>query len=235
MKTFLLFLFLVIGIFISTYAQGLLEGDDPNPEYILAQDPTYANLPLTSEILVVYNANVENSEFVASYYQAARNIPSINLCPITDLPTYVDYGQDGGAYLVNWDNNGNNYLAEDGEVILSWAPTGSNWKAHWLYYKDYIEDPIKDYMDANNLTESIRYIVLIKGLPYRLTGTYNPYSRISASVSALLSLMNQPDERDILGLYNTGYWTQINPYLSVDYPPTLDYRFKSGHFENAGG
>jgi len=242
MKTLLIFLFFVIGIFLSTNAQGLLEGDDPNPEYMLAQDPTYANLPLPSEILVVYNSNVEYSEIVANYYQQARNIPSINLCPILDLPTYVDYGQDGGAYLVNWYYDGDNYynyLADDGENILSWSPPpASIGKAHWLYYKDYIETPIKDYMDENNLTEVIRYIVLIKGLPYRLSPSANS-TRKGASVCALLSLLNQPDERDILTLYNTpyyhpsGYYT--NPYLGVDYPPTMDYRFKSNHFENAGG
>jgi len=247
MKTLLIFLFLLIGIFISTYAQGLLEGDEPNPENMVAQDPTYANLPLPSEILVVYNANIENSEIAANYYQQARNIPAINLCPISDLPTYVDYGQDGGAYLVNWYYDGENfynYLAEDGEVILSWLSTGPSGKAHWLYYKDYIEDPIKNYMEENEITENIRYIVLMKGLPYRLSPSAN-YSRKGASVCALLSLMNQPDERDVLSLYNTnydhplGYYT--NPYLSVDYhsglnnPVTMDYRFKSGHFVNAGG
>ncbi len=241
MKTFLIFLFLLIGIFFPTYAQGLLEGDEPNPEYMVEQEKTYANLPLPSEILIVYNANVDSSEIVANYYQQARNIPSINICPLTDLPTYVDYGQDGGAYLVNWyydSTNFYNYLAEDGEVILSWIPPNSSGKSHWLYYKDYIETPIKDYMDENNLTDDIRYIVLIKGLPYRLSPAANT-SRKGASVCALLSLMNQPDDRDILTLYNTPYYHSLgyytNPYLSVDYPPSLDYRFKSGHFVNAGG
>ncbi len=74
----------------------------------------------------------------------------------------------------------------------------------------------------------------MKGLPYRLS-PYENTSRKGASVCALLSLINQPDERDIISLYNTNYWTEINPYWSVDYPPSLDYRFKSGHFVNAGG
>ena len=230
MKLYII-LFISLALYFLSYSQGLLEGDEPDPENMLAQDPTYANLPLPSEILVVYNENVDYSEAVASYYQQARNIPSINLCLITDLPTYVDYGQEGGAFLVNWSYDGvnlTNYLAEDGETIVSWRPGLTQGKAHWLYYKDYIETPIKDYMDSNNLTD-IRYIVLIKGLPYRLYPFTNT-TRIGASVCALLSLMNQPDERDILNLYGTGYWTQINPYLNVDYPPTMDYRFKSNHF-----
>jgi len=142
-------LFIVAGFSYSLHAQGLLQGEEPDPEEMVEQEETYANLPVPSEILIVYNANVDSSESVANYYQEARNIPSLNLCPITDLPTYVDYGQDGGAYLINWDYDGTNfynYLAADGEVILSWLPTGSYWKAHWLYYRDYIEDPIKDYI-----------------------------------------------------------------------------------------
>ncbi len=153
------------------------------------------------------------------------------------MPLSVNYGAEGGAYLVNFNDDGSNYLAEDGEVIVSWVPPpGSTGKAHWLYYKDYIESPIKNYMEENNLTGIIRYIVLIKGLPYRLSPSANT-SRKGASVCALLSLMNQPDERDILTLYNTPYWYPIyyNPYLAVDYPPTMNYRFKSGHFVNTGG
>ena len=238
MKSFRMFLFIYIGIFFSVYGQELIEGYEPNPENIVAQYPTYTNLPLPSEILVVYNANIDDAETVATYYQQARNIPSINLCPLTDLPLSVNYGSEGGAYLINWyrdANNFYNYPAQDGEVILSWVPSpGITGKAHWLYYKDYIEAPIKNYMEENNLTEIIRYIVLIKGLPYRLS-PYENTSRKGASVCALLSLLNQPDERDIISLYNTNYWTQINPYWSVDYPPSLDYRFKSGHFVNAGG
>ncbi|MDP2364775.1 MAG: hypothetical protein Q8M94_13540, partial [Ignavibacteria bacterium] len=133
MKTLLIFLFLLISIFFSTYAQGLLEGDEPDPEEMVEQEETYANLPLPSEILVVYNANVEYSEIAANYYQQARNIPSINLCPITDLPLSVNYGAEGGAYLINWNNNGTNYLAVDGEVIISWVPPpGATGKAQWL-------------------------------------------------------------------------------------------------------
>ncbi|HRN26561.1 MAG TPA: T9SS type A sorting domain-containing protein [Ignavibacteriaceae bacterium] len=233
---FFLLLFLLISSTIFAQLEG---GEGPNPEYMLEQDQTNANLPLPSEILVVYNANIENAETVANYYQQVRNIPSINICPLSDLPLSVNYGQEGGAYLVNFNDDGSNYLAEDGEVIVSWVPPpGSTGKAHWLYYKDYIETPIKNYMEENNLTEDIRYVVLIKGLPYRLSPSAN-YSRKGASVCALLSLMNQLDERDILTLYNTsynhtlGYYT--NPYLGVDYPPTMNYRFKSQHFVNSGG
>ena len=120
-------LFLAAIFSFSIFAQGLLEGEEPDPEYMLEQDPTNANLPLPSEILIVYNANVDSSEIVANYYQQARNIPSINICPLTDLPLHVDYGQDGGAYLVNWyydDDNFYNYLAEDGEDIFAHAITG---------------------------------------------------------------------------------------------------------------
>lgn len=135
---------------------------------MIGQEPTYANLPLPSEILIVYNTNIDSSEMVANYYRQARNIPAINLCPI-ELPVYVNYGQDGGAYLVNIDQNGNYNSAEAGELIHSWVPTGPSGKAHWLYYKDYMEVPIKNHIVENNLTGVIRYIVLIKGLPYRIT------------------------------------------------------------------
>lgn len=126
MKLFYI-LFLITIFSFPINAQGLLEeGDVPDPEYMITQNPTYANLPLPSEILVVYNANVEYSYIAANYYQQARNIPSINLCPITDLPLSVNYGAEGGAYLINWyrdANNFYNYPAQDGEVIISWVPS----------------------------------------------------------------------------------------------------------------
>jgi hypothetical protein len=46
-------LFISLAFYFSSYSQRLLEGDDPNPENMVEQDPTYANLPLPSEILVV--------------------------------------------------------------------------------------------------------------------------------------------------------------------------------------
>lgn len=196
MKNLYFFLFILLLCF-PAYAQ-LVEGDEPNPEEMLEQDPTYENLPLPSEILVVYNEINEQSESVANYYKEKRDIPSINLCPITKLPEYVDYGEAGGAYLEN-----------GGEKIISWTPEHDAEEAHWLYYKDYIETPIKNYMETNNLTDTIRYIVMIKGLPFRLQR--DPYHlccrRINAAICALLSLMNQPDERDIMTLYNTSYNT----------------------------
>jgi len=106
---FFTFLLLILSSTIFAQLEG---GEGPNPEYMLEQDETDANLPLPSEILVVYNANVENSETVANYYQQARNIPSINLCPLTELPLSVNYGAEGGAYLVNFNDDGSNYLAE---------------------------------------------------------------------------------------------------------------------------
>jgi len=80
-----------------------LEGEEPDPESMVEQDPTYANLPLPSEILVVFADSSARgdtlSRYIANYYASKRNIPSVNVFGISSLPAPKIYDSDT-AYVL---------------------------------------------------------------------------------------------------------------------------------------
>lgn len=116
----------------------------------------------------------------------------------------------------------------------------------WKYVKDVMADTIEYYLNntyvgGKSLSERIRYIVMVKGLPQTVfSDPYVWYSstRRQASVSALLSLINQPDtSKHFLDLYGISILSTNYEYYSPLYfvdndLTTLDYFFKSNHFVN---
>ena len=46
------------------------------------QTPTYAGLPNSSNVLVVFNSLDQTSIDVKDYYQTARSIPEVNIVPL---------------------------------------------------------------------------------------------------------------------------------------------------------
>ena len=211
--------------------EALQIGIEPNPDLIPIQTLTNANVPDPENVLVVYrnqrNSSDTLSEYVANYYISKRNIPAKNKLGL-DIPLTATYGQDTVI------------LYNEGEDIRGNGNTG------WMYVRDFIGSYIENYLNNTiingaPLKDRIDYIVLIKGIPLKVR--YLPYNsvtwksryRIHASVSALLSLINQPDGRSFLQLYNTYVTSQLNPLFGVDLTITMDYRFKSNHFVNSGG
>lgn len=62
---------------------------------VLATHSAFSQSSLASRVLIVYNPNDANSASVASHYQAARGVPSTNLCavaaPSNTYMLYADY------------------------------------------------------------------------------------------------------------------------------------------------
>ena len=202
--------------------------------YNVAEAQTYANIPGPENVLVVYNSLNQTSIDVKDYYQTARGIPASNIFGIP-LPNSAQY-QSGLATLI-----------DSGEVIYS-----NNNRAAWDYYKDKIADTIEyyltnTYVGGQQLKNTIRYIVLCKGIPLKLW-TYENYSGNecpgypwqcnyswghyrNVAVDALVCLLYQ----NILNLYNANLGQQ-NPYQnSADMNFTFDYRFVTNHFTNGNG
>jgi len=179
--------------------------------------------------LVVYKISVSSdsiSEKIANYYQNKRSIPTVNMKRI-DIPQSYTY-PEGVATLF-----------DNGEDIRSTGNLG------WRYTNDFIAIPIQNYLNntivnGQPLKNRIKYIVFCKGIPHKIR--YEPYDpnwssryRLHASVGALISLINQPDGRNFLQLFNTHVSSHNNPLFGVDVGSTMNYRFKSNHFVNAGG
>lgn len=189
---------------------------------------TTDEIPSPERVLVVYRANHPYSLSIANYYMEKRNIPSTNKMPIT----ITDPGNYGCEF--RWDD----------EEIVDLTLQGDG---GWHYVKEVIADVIENYLNTTYyngqlLKNVIRYIVLCKGIPLKVRNDINwedegwqSQFRNRVSVDALLCLINQPDGRSFVDLYETPFSNYTNPYFEVDPLFTMYYRFLSNHFVNQEG
>jgi len=78
-------------------------------------------------------------------------------------------------------------------------------------YDTHIRDPIKSYLDTNGLADTIKYMVLTKGCPLKISGTGGPSTTAAAVDSELALLPRVPDypiEGHVMNYY-TWYWTNL--------------------------
>lgn len=90
-------------------------------------------------------------------------------------------------------------------------------------YQSKIEDPIKNYLAANGLTDQIQYIVLTKGIPHRISAEIYGGSSGGQSVDSLLATLDLVDSlvvgfednnQNFLGAVTINrYWRSTRPYL----------------------
>lgn len=162
-----------------------------------AQTPTDAGIPESQHVLVVYREPVDIndtlgtiSKAVMEYYQQKRNIPGSNIVPLLNLKDQ-DVTVDGSTHRVkivqvtdmiqDSVNNANNAV----------IPTRHAFK----YFLDNIATPIKTHLINSNLFSTIRYIVLCKGIPFKIQAArdYGGFQRGNLTVDGLLCMLNTPD------------------------------------------
>ncbi len=127
MKTLISFLFLFIAI---------------NYE-IHSQEPTYAGLPDSSHVLVVYNSLSDTSQAIMNYYKLKRGIPSSNIVPLNSLI-------DDDIYDPVSNTTHNVRIVQQGEIIEDGnneddsvaVPT----RHSWIYFNERIAKPIAEYL-----------------------------------------------------------------------------------------
>jgi uncharacterized protein (TIGR03790 family) len=96
-------------------------------------------------------------------------------------------------------------------------------------YNSQIRDPLEAYLTAQGLTDSIKFIVLVKGIPLKIVAT-NGGSYGSTDYSSVDSA--------VCLLYEGDYvinWRHPNPYYNADPSYTKAFRFDTDHFTNASG
>ena len=169
------------------------------PFLTFAANPTNEGVATANEVLVVYNS---------AYIADSNN----------------DSNQDSlelANYYVNKRSvPGGNVVGIDTPTTL--AITRSD-------YNTYIKDPLEDYLTDNNLKDSIKYIVFIKGIPmkvYDTSGAANNYVNTAGNHSSV--------DSSTLFLFQTNYNSTdgkiINPYFNTDTNLDLNNRFKSNTF-----
>jgi hypothetical protein len=214
--------------------------------YNIADAQTNANIPGPENVLVVYNANSDTSEIIKDHYVNARNIPSSNELGLPLPRKVISVGDWSDPHVVK--------LGFDNQNIQdsTWAKWDSTHcvdtaKFHaWQYFIEEIANPIRDHLENNNLTSTIRYIVMCQGVPYKIQAAGDWSIPGNISIDGLLAMLNTDDYDDFVeDIFNT-YTTQCyascsggscfsspfisNPYRNEDSNFDFDSRFKPDYY-----
>ena len=117
-------------------------------------------------MLVVFNVNSDTSRLVKDYYQSARGIPGSNVLGLSRL---VDTLVSDGT-TEHWIK-----LEQQGEIIEDTIHRSDYLESRhaWIYFNERIAIPIANYLkttivNGDTLKNKIRYIVLCKGVPFKI-------------------------------------------------------------------
>jgi len=195
---------------------------------IQAQDPTDAGIPDANHVLVVYNGNSSVSDSVMNYYVDARGIP--NPLNVVRLDSLVDKDVtiDGSTHRVK--------IVQVTDIIQDSVNNANNvdWttKHAFKYFLDNIATPIKTHLVNNNLLYTIRYIVLCKGVPFKIQGSKDSGDLHAGNltVDGLLCMLNTPNYNAFILNTVINSFGLSNPYNDVDPNFTMEYRFIPDHF-----
>lgn len=164
---------------------------------VYAATPTYQSAPTSSEVLVVYNSSYT-----------------------TDSDT--DSTQDS-LEIANYYKTKRSIPTAN--VLGIAAPTTE--EITRTQYNDQIKAAIESYLTSSDLKTSIKYIVLVKGIPLKIQATNGTAYGVTnySSVDAAVCLLYET--------YDTT-WRLSNPYYNPDSSYTKAYRFDTEHFSQSG-
>lgn len=192
---------------------------------ILSQEPTNAGIPDASRVLVVYNSFSDSSFWLANYYRNVRGIPITNVIGLYLPDTTITV--NGVTHPV--------IIAQETDIIRDSINhelnNGTKTFHAWRYYLDNIATPIKTHLVNNNLLSTIRYIVLCKGVPFKIQanadGSNDPGN---VTVDGLLCMLNTENYDSLINkeVYPNGIIP--NPYFDPDPNLSMDFRFLPDHF-----
>jgi len=210
---------------------------------------TYANMPGPENVLVVYNLNSSVSDSVANYYLSARGIQESNIIGLPDLDTlaYITDPETGVEHLIELRQGEGN----EKEIIYDTQGRFDPVYRHgWIYFIDRIAIPIANKLKTTNengdtLKNVIRFIVLCKGVPFRIQITpFNTHSSCNQNVpiDGLLCFLGEDlnDPYHLMTYLNTtpasngkcqGTYSIKNPYYNVDQNFSMDYNFIPNYFK----
>ncbi len=208
----------------------------------IADAQNYMNIPGPENVLVVYDSLDQTSIDIKDYYQNARNIPSTNVVALTNLVNDDIYDPISQTYHQI-------EIHQDGEIIadqqLSYNPINRH---SWRYFIERIAEPIAYHLrttivNGEPLTNTIKFIVLCKGVPFRILTTpdHGGSCNHNVPVDALLCflgedindpyhLMSYLNEEGVVGGNCVGTFTIENPYYNADPDFTMSHNFKPNFY-----
>lgn len=213
-----------------------------------AQSPTFAGVPGPENVLVVYNLNSDTSALVANYYKNARGIPQDNILPLDSLPEREPLTYNGEEHIIKIVQSGD-IIQDSTQAEIDSAQSDYQSSFHaWFYFYNHIATKIKDHLEITfvngvPLKETIRYIVLCKGVPYKIQamGDWDGLPPVppnkNVSLQSLIALLNNEPYLTTLETLFFSYINRTNPYYMehIDDYYYLDYRFLPDFFTYPGG
>ena len=195
--------------------------------YTLIQAQTNANIAGPENVLVVYNSNSSIQDSVMQSYITARNIPYPTNVIDLNLPDSVQISVDQVTHWVGI-RQGTDVIRDiynhNGET---WFPTYHAWQ----YYYTYIASPILTHLQNNNLTNTIRYIVLCKGVPFKIQAA-GDFSSANANVTveSLLCMLNTDNYEDLIQDIYEVYHQHSQPDPNYNHSPIVPNPYYSGTY-----
>jgi len=165
--------------------------------WALAATPTFEDVPTPAEVLVVYNSS----------YTTDSDSDGVQ-----DSLEIAQYYQAARSI-------------PSANVVGIAAPTSE--EITRAQYNEEIKSALESYLTSSGLKTSIKYIVLVKGIPLKIQYTNNAsygstdYSSVDAAVCLLFETYSI-------------VWRIANPYYNVDPSYTKSFRFKTEHFSTDG-
>jgi len=183
-------------------------------------------------VLVVYNTRSSVSDSVMQYYVDVRNIPSVNVVGLKYLSEDTTITYQSVTHKIKIEGWGD--IIRDSNQVISTTPTFHSWK----YFLDFIAGPIKTHLVDNDLEETIRYIVICKGVPFKILAKYNggghPYlAKGNVPIDGLLCMLNTSNYDSFIENTVYPHGIETNPYHGRDPNYTMNYRFLPDHFTTA--
>lgn len=208
---------------------------------IVAQTPTFADPPGPEHVLVVYKVPdpedpADTISFATmNYYKDARQIPDMNIVELS-LPSDTMITYEGVTHLIELTQQGEIIKDRDNENTLT--PT-----IHaWLYFNEKIAKPIANYLtttyvNGTPLKDIIRFIVLVKGVPFRIDARKEDAESYGTNVicaNLLTHLGETMEDPDALLFYYNKTPGILNPYFNVDANFSMEHHFLPNHYQTTG-
>lgn len=210
---------------------------------------TNANIPGPENVLVVYKMPSDTtdslgyvSEAIKNYYVDSRDIPASNILSL-ELPRKVINLNDGtGDHVVKLAYNNEHIQDSTWAEVDSISYVAPKFHA-WLYFLEEVADKIKEHLVNNNLTSTIRYIVMCQGVPYKLQARGDHSTPANISIDGLLCMLNTANYHDFIQDIFNQFLTQnqgwygspfiSNPYLDKDSNFNFNARFKPNYYSGS--
>lgn len=188
--------------------------------YNITEAQTNAGIPDASTVLVVYRVPVDESDTLSraikDYYQNARGIPESNIVPLQLPRREISIGDWSDPHVVKLGYN-DEYIQDSTWAVWDSTHCVDTAKFHaYQYFLEEVVDPIRLHLQQNNLTSTIRYIVMCRGIPYKIqaAGDYSIPGNIN--VDGLLCMLNTDNYDDFVQAIFNQFTTQQCFYNSCD-------------------